>query len=105
VNLEPLVIASGHGLTMRGTEMRTMLQNLSERFYSIAVPSSGRYVNEPAVADASGIVYVPENNVNKTIMIIRSLAVLAMATTAFLLLNNKQKQSRKIKDALAYEVW
>jgi glyoxylase-like metal-dependent hydrolase (beta-lactamase superfamily II) len=105
VNLEPQVIASGHGVTMKGNEIRSMLQDLAERFYSIAVPASGRYVNEPAVADASGIVYVPENNVNKTIMIIRSLAVIAMATTAFLLFNSKQKQTKKIKDALAYEVW
>ncbi|HUS03446.1 MAG TPA: hypothetical protein VMY77_17020, partial [Chitinophagaceae bacterium] len=78
---------------------------LSERFYEIAVPSSGRYVNEPAVADATGIVYVPENNVNKRSMIIKSLAVIAVAATAFVLFSKKQKENNKTKEALAYEVW
>lgn len=105
MKLEPEIVATGHGQPMQGSEVRRLLHKLSERFYELAVPSSGRYVDEPAVADATGVVYVPQNNVNKRSMILKSLAVIAMAATAFVLLSEKQKQNKKNKEALAYEVW
>lgn len=105
MNLEPEVVATGHGKPMRGAEVRRLLHNLSEHFYQLAVPSSGRYVDEPAVADATGVVYVPENNINKRSMIIKSLAVIAVTATAFVLLSHKKKKTKKNKEALAYEVW
>jgi glyoxylase-like metal-dependent hydrolase (beta-lactamase superfamily II) len=105
MKLEPEIVATGHGKPMQGSEVRRLLHKLSERFYEVAVPSSGRYVNEPAVADATGFIYVPENNINKRSIAIKSLAVIGVAATAFLLLNGKQKKNKKDKEALAYEVW
>lgn len=105
MELEPEIIATGHGKTMRGSEVRESLHKLSENFYEIAVPSKGRYVDEPAVADATGVVYVPENNINKRSLVIKVLAATAVLATAFVLLSNKQKRTKKTKDALAYEVW
>lgn len=105
MKLEPEVVATGHGKPMHGSEVRRQLHKLSEQFYHLAVPSSGRYVDEPAVADATGVIYIPENNINKRLLAIQCLSGIAIAATAFVLLGKKQKKNKKIKDALAYEVW
>ena len=57
--LRPEVAATGHGVPMRGEEMRRELSELAERFGRLAVPAEGRYVGHPAVADAGGVRYVP----------------------------------------------
>jgi glyoxylase-like metal-dependent hydrolase (beta-lactamase superfamily II) len=57
--LEPEVAATGHGVPMFGEEMRGALHTLARNFDRYAVPSQGRYVDEPAVADESGVVRVP----------------------------------------------
>jgi glyoxylase-like metal-dependent hydrolase (beta-lactamase superfamily II) len=57
--LDPEIVATGHGVPMFGQEMRNALHTLSRRFDSIAVPQTGRYVNEPAVTDETGVLYVP----------------------------------------------
>jgi glyoxylase-like metal-dependent hydrolase (beta-lactamase superfamily II) len=56
--LDPDVLATGHGPVMRGSAMRRELRDLADRF-DRAVPSSGRYVEEPARADRTGLVWVP----------------------------------------------
>lgn len=56
--LEPEVAATGHGIAMVGDELRRQLQELAAHFQS-QVPAHGRYVAQPAVADASGVVSVP----------------------------------------------
>lgn len=105
MKLEPEVVATGHGKPMHGSEVRRLLHKLSEKFFKIGVPSSGRYVNEPAVADATGFIYVPENNIDKRTFTLKALAVTAIAATTFLLLQNKRSKNKKNKEALAYEVW
>jgi glyoxylase-like metal-dependent hydrolase (beta-lactamase superfamily II) len=57
--LEPDLIVPGHGRAMRGPEMLQALRALARDFDEVAVPSQGRYVSEPAVADESGTVHVP----------------------------------------------
>lgn len=57
--LEPEVAATGHGVPLRGPEMRRELHRLAQEFDALAVPRSGRYVNAPAVADRNGVVSVP----------------------------------------------
>jgi glyoxylase-like metal-dependent hydrolase (beta-lactamase superfamily II) len=57
--LQPAVAATGHGVPLRGEAMRQELATLAREFDSRAVPEHGRYVNQPAVADASGVVSVP----------------------------------------------
>lgn len=57
--LEPRIIAAGHGPVLRGREAKEALLNLSEHFKEIAVPGSGRYVNEPAALTEEGTFYVP----------------------------------------------
>ena len=57
--LEPELVATGHGLPLRGEEMRRALHELAEDFARVAVPKRGRYVGNPALADERGVVSVP----------------------------------------------
>jgi glyoxylase-like metal-dependent hydrolase (beta-lactamase superfamily II) len=58
-DLNPEIIATGHGLPMRGAEMKNQLQELADHFEEIAVPADGRYAEKPAVSNEAGIYYVP----------------------------------------------
>jgi len=55
--LEPEMVVCGHGRAMRGRGMQDALQKLAGEFESIARPTSGRYLLEPANA-ANGKAYV-----------------------------------------------
>ncbi|MEN0056394.1 MAG: MBL fold metallo-hydrolase [Mucilaginibacter sp.] len=55
----PRTTAPGHGHVMRGREMQDALQELADNFEEMAVPSSGRYVDNPATANETGVTYVP----------------------------------------------
>ena len=57
--LEPNVAATGHGTPMSGPEMRSELEELARKFDLLAVPAHGRYVDQPAMADETGVVSVP----------------------------------------------
>jgi glyoxylase-like metal-dependent hydrolase (beta-lactamase superfamily II) len=56
--LEPEVLATGHGRVMYGPAMRRELRDLADRFDAY-MPSSGRYIPYPAIADERGVVHVP----------------------------------------------
>ncbi len=55
-NLEPEVIAAGHGLPMEGPRVAEELRNLVGRF---SVPSTGRYVDQPPLTDEEGVRELP----------------------------------------------
>jgi glyoxylase-like metal-dependent hydrolase (beta-lactamase superfamily II) len=57
--LQPRIAATGHGPVMRGKELQTELTLLANSFESVAIPKKGRYVGHPAVADETGVLYVP----------------------------------------------
>ncbi|HEY1012929.1 MAG TPA: MBL fold metallo-hydrolase [Herpetosiphonaceae bacterium] len=57
--LEPELALTGHGQPLHGPAMREALHKLADHFPDIAVPEQGRYVGEPARADAGGVTYVP----------------------------------------------
>lgn len=57
--LEPELVVTGHGPAMRGPAMLAALRILARDFDQVAVPEKGRYVDEPARADRSGVTYVP----------------------------------------------
>jgi len=56
--LEPHVLAAGHGRPMYGAVMRDQLRDLAINFDRI-MPSRGRYVPYPAIADERGVVHLP----------------------------------------------
>src|SRR3954468_24752849 len=45
--LNPEIVATGHGIPMRGERMRQELHELANNFETIAKPTRGRYVHEP----------------------------------------------------------
>lgn len=57
--LEPEVAATGHGIPLAGPAARVRLRRLARVFEWAEVPEHGRYVDHPAVADATGVVAVP----------------------------------------------
>lgn len=102
--LEPEIAATGHGETMKGQELRDELNHLSENFYRLAVPSQGRYIEQPAITNATGLLYLPSVKMDKRTMALAGVAITAF-TLGMLLLFKKQKKVRKHKNALAYEIW
>ena len=64
--LQPRTAATGHGKPMYGTELQTKLADLVAHFREKAVPKTGRYVNHPAEANESGVVYTPERPARQT---------------------------------------
>lgn len=57
--LNPEVLATGHGVVMRGSGMRETLQALAANFERTEVPAYGRYAKNPAITDEHGIVRLP----------------------------------------------
>jgi glyoxylase-like metal-dependent hydrolase (beta-lactamase superfamily II) len=57
--LQPELVATGHGKPMKGSSMREKLDELVQRFRELAVPEKSRYRERPAVVSSSGVVFVP----------------------------------------------
>ena len=57
--LAPEVAATGHGIAMHGHTLRTQLASFAARVDALARPKSGRYAQQPATADSSGVTSVP----------------------------------------------
>lgn len=64
--LDPETAATGHGKLMRGEELRGALAHLSTHFKTVALPVEGRYVNEPAVTNEQGVMFLPPATENMT---------------------------------------
>ena len=84
-SLNPEVVATGHGIPMRGERMRQELHELANNFDAIAKPTRGRYVREPALAGVNGVFSVPPAGPIKTILIGAGAAMLVGAVLAIAL--------------------
>ena len=91
--LRPMVAATGHGVPMRGAELRNGLEYLVEHWDEVAVPSTGLYVGRPAVADRRGTVSVPPPTVAS-----QAPQILLGAAAAFLLVALINKARRPFPD-------
>ncbi|HEX6430661.1 MAG TPA: MBL fold metallo-hydrolase [Niastella sp.] len=89
--LEPEIVATGHGQPMKGEEMRKMLHKLANNFRELAVPAHGRYSKEPATTDEGGVTYVPqaESKVTPTLAVVAGVAVLAL--TAWMVYRSRKQ--------------
>ncbi|MGV3541458.1 MAG: MBL fold metallo-hydrolase [Rufibacter sp.] len=84
--LQPEVAASGHGLPMKGTQLKQGLDELARLFDQLAVPHHGRYVKQPAITDKTGVVELPptvNNTVPKVLATAGLVALAGLATYAF----------------------
>ena len=94
--LQPETAATGHGKPMYGTTLLRQLLNLYENFADVAIPNQGRYVNEPAIQDANGIMYVPpttENPYKKMIYIASGL----LFASAVIVGSTKLKKKKRFR--------
>lgn len=83
--LEPATVVTGHGVAMRGERLERQLRDLAVHFAERAVPSRGRYVRQPAMADRSGVVFVPPpvpDVVGRTVAGVAAVAIAAVAFAA-----------------------
>ena len=71
-------------LPLYGEPMRRQLQELARDWERAAVPSHGRYVNAPAVADERGVLFVPPAVTDPQLVAVASVGV-AVAAGALLL--------------------
>ncbi len=91
--LQPETAATGHGKPMYGNTMLRQLLDLYEHFDE-AIPDKGRYVNEPAIQDVNGLMYVPpmtENQYKKLIYISSALLFAAAVFVASSKMKNKKR--------------
>jgi glyoxylase-like metal-dependent hydrolase (beta-lactamase superfamily II) len=96
--LNPEIAATGHGKPMEGEELKNELSTLATNFDKTAVPEEGRYVNEPAVTNENGIVYLPPST-DKLTAVIKVLGVtLAIASVALIFFQQTQKKKRTVDD-------
>ena len=59
LGLQPELAATGHGIPMAGEVLREQLRALLLHFETRAIPAHGRYVNRPALSDATGVISLP----------------------------------------------
>lgn len=90
--LKPKTAATGHGLPMRGKELKIALHNLKESFNEKCVPAQGRYVTHPAITNANGVVYVPPKNYDKNEILIKTFAVTTMVVLGMIWKTFKKKK-------------
>jgi glyoxylase-like metal-dependent hydrolase (beta-lactamase superfamily II) len=93
--LQPEIVATGHGAPLRGAEMREALTTLAIDFTSLAVPSKGRYVDNPARADERGVQWIPPEPASTRRMRNFTLGgtVVALALLAFALGRRSEARS------------
>ena len=88
--LKPEVAACGHGQPMYEHDLEVALNTLSLNFELIAVPEQGRYVEQPAITDETGVVELPppvEDPLTRNLII--ATAALAGAAITYKLLKKK----------------
>jgi glyoxylase-like metal-dependent hydrolase (beta-lactamase superfamily II) len=89
--LQPQVVATGHGQTMYGPEVRKALNKLAKEFWAQGMPAHGRYVKEPALANEDGITYIPPARYTYGLM--AALGISAFAIALGIVLYRRKKQS------------
>lgn len=87
-DLRPEIAATGHGMPMSGEELNAGLDNLANNFKEVAIPRSGRYVNEPAKTNKQGVQHLPPAPLGKTLLI----AVVALSAVVAFSLVKKAKR-------------
>ena len=97
-DLRPETVASGHGRPMQGETMLFELDELARYFDQLAVPATGRYVDEPAITDERGVVKLPPapaSPVPKALITAGLVALAGMAAVAI----TRRKQKARFLDA------
>jgi glyoxylase-like metal-dependent hydrolase (beta-lactamase superfamily II) len=88
-SMHPAIVATGHGIPLRGDAMEEELQTLARDFEVIAMPRKGRYVAKPAVTNQHGVVSLPRRGWDPFTLFLAAIGLLitAAATAAVLRAN------------------
>lgn len=104
--LHPEIAATGHGKPMEGQELHVELQRLASEFDKLAVPKHGRYINEPAVTNEEGVVYLPPST-DKVSAVIKVIGVaVAIASVAYVIFQQTEKRRKRkadLEEILTYQ--
>lgn len=92
IDLKPKTVATGHGMPMRGLELQKALQELRHDFDTKSIPAHGRYVPNPAITNANGVMYVPPKTYDKNEIAIRAFAFTAMVVAGIVWKTYKKKK-------------
>ena len=97
--MEPEVAATGHGIPMHGEVLRNQLADLAAHFDAVARPKTGRYAQQPATADGSGVISVPPPPLKPWLKgaAVAGLALGALALATAVKKKNNKGQPRKTK--------
>ncbi|WP_242927327.1 MBL fold metallo-hydrolase [Pontibacter vulgaris] len=99
--LNPNIAATGHGLPMRGQELQWQLDELVKNFWTEAVPTHGRYVNEPAITDELGVISVPPATESPVPTVLAAAGLVAAAGLTYWALTHRngkhEYRARKYK--------
>jgi len=88
-DLEPEIAATGHGQPMAGETLRAELRNLANHFSERAIPSSGRYVGDPALVNYQGVQYTPPPKTKNLVLTVAGIT--AAALIGVLLVTNRSR--------------
>ena len=95
--MAPEVAATGHGIPMHGTALHTQLADMAAHFDSLARPKTGRYAQQPATADASGVTSVPPPLVNPWLKA-AAVAGLVIGGVALATSGSKKRRRARLED-------
>jgi glyoxylase-like metal-dependent hydrolase (beta-lactamase superfamily II) len=93
--LEPNVIATGHGHSFYGDTGRKALHKLARNFWQIGMPVTGRYVKERALFNDEGPTYIPPARNNG--LYLRAGLAIALVVFGAILYSKKNKGGIKGK--------
>ena len=100
VKLNPKTAATGHGKPMRGQELKEALSELNKHFDKKAVPAHGRYIPNPAITNANGVVYIPPKKHMKNELAIKAFAFTALITLGLVYSTYKKKKKERVNETL-----
>jgi glyoxylase-like metal-dependent hydrolase (beta-lactamase superfamily II) len=88
-DLEPEIAATGHGKPMAGEELRQALHHLADNFRELAVPRSGRYIDEPALVNYDGVQFIPPARNRKLLLTMAGITTAALV--GFFVARNRRR--------------
>lgn len=91
-DLEPNVVAAGHGQPITGADTARQLKKFAENF---TAPAHGRYAAQPAIADETGVVVLPLPVADPVRQALIGGAVLAGGALAIGLLKRRRDNASK----------
>lgn len=89
--LHPSLIACGHGVPMSGGKAVVQLAELATDF---PVPARGRYVDEPARMDESGVVWLPPKPTDALPGVAVAVGIAAAAGAMFAVAAHRRKRAK-----------